>query len=163
MRTRSWLFMPVIGLVVGAVAVLGGGRVNLPEPAWLAGPLIILLALLVPMAMLRRRRIALEDGVLVVQATFYTRRQPLQALALDKARIVDLGEHTEYKPRIKTNGYALPGFAAGHFRLGNLGKAFCLLTDFERVLVLPQKDGALLLLSPERPQAVLDALRAGTA
>ena len=27
------------------------------------------------------------------------------------------------------------------------------------VLILPQRDGAFLLLSPERPQALLDALR----
>ena len=38
-------------------------------------------------------------------------------------------------------------------------KAFCLLTRQQRVLILPQRDGASLLLSPEHPQALLDALR----
>jgi hypothetical protein len=28
------------------------------------------------------------------------------------------------------------------------------------VLILPQRDGAFLLLSPERPQVLLDALKA---
>jgi hypothetical protein len=54
------------------------------------------------------------------------------------------------------------GFAAGHFRLREkFGKAFCLLTDRQRVLWLPLRDGKTqLLLSLERPQALLDALRA---
>ena len=56
---------------------------------------------------------------------------------------------------------SLPGYQAGHFRLrAKLGKAFCLVTDTRRVLWLPMRDGKQqLLLSLERPQALLDALR----
>ena len=97
--------------------------------------------------------------MLVVAATFYTRKTAVTALDLAQARIASLDEHTEFRPGMKTNGYALPGFQAGHFRLRNRAKAFCLLTTQQRVLILPQRDGAFLLLSPERPQALLDALR----
>ena len=111
------------------------------------------------LALLKRRRIVLENGVLVVAATFYTRKTPVAALDLANARIANLDEHTEFRPGLKINGYALPGFQAGHFRLRNRAKAFCLLTRQQRVLILPQRDRAYLLLSPEHPQALLDALR----
>jgi len=60
---------------------------------------------------------------------------------------------------------SMPGFHAGHFRLrGDFGKAFCLLTQRDRVLWLPLRDGKQqFLLSLERPQALLDALRAAHA
>lgn len=48
---------------------------------------------------------------------------------------------------------------SGHFRMRGGGKAFCLLTDYSRVLVLPLRDGSMLLLSPEHPRALLDALK----
>ncbi len=78
---------------------------------------------------------------------------------LANARIVDLAEHTELRPAFKTNGFGMPGFSAGHFRLRGLRKAFCLLTDRSRTLVLPLRDGTLLLLSPEKPQVLLQQLR----
>ncbi|TGQ61265.1 hypothetical protein EN855_033645, partial [Mesorhizobium sp. M1C.F.Ca.ET.212.01.1.1] len=64
-----------------------------------------------------------------------------------------------YGIRFKTNGYAMPGFYSGHFRLQGGGKGFALVTDRSRVLVLPVRDGSALLLSLDRPQVLLDALR----
>lgn len=112
---------------------------------------------------LKRRRVELRDGMLVVAATIYTKKLPVPALDLDRARIANLDEHTDYRPWIKSNGYALPGFQAGHFRLRNKSKAFCLLTQRERTLILPLRDGSFVQLSLERPQALLDALRAPSA
>ncbi len=60
---------------------------------------------------------------------------------------------------LKTNGFSLPGLKAGHFRLRNLGKAFCLVTDRTRVLILPLRNGGMVLLSPARPADVLARLR----
>jgi len=53
----------------------------------------------------------------------------------------------------------MPGFYSGHFRLQGGGKGFALVTDRTRVLALPVSDGSTLLLSLERPQVLLDALR----
>ena len=36
---------------------------------------------------------------------------------------------------------------------------FALLTDRDRVLALPERDGRLLLLSLDNPQSLLDALQ----
>lgn len=154
-----WLWAPIllaIGVAVGVVLL--PQRQGTPVQALFVVPLVVLIAIGLSLA-LRRRRIGIDGGELAIAATFYSRRIPVDALDLDKARIIDLAEHTQYKPALKTNGFNLPGFKAGHYRLRNHGKAFCLLTDLERVLVLPQRDGRFILLSPEKPQALLDALR----
>lgn len=157
------LFIGVVPIVV-AIAVL-----VLPQPNPMQGvPALTVPALIVVLCggsllCLKRRRVELRDGVLVVAATFYTRKVAIAAIDFDHVRIANLDEHTDYRPWIKTNGYALPGFHAGHFRLRNKSKGFCLLTRRERTLILPLRDGSFVLLSLERPQALLDALRATSA
>ncbi|RPE77114.1 hypothetical protein [Vulcaniibacterium tengchongense] len=107
---------------------------------------------------LRRRRVVLRDGVLVVAAAMFTRRVPVADLELERARVVDLEERTELRPSLKSFGMALPGFQAGGFLLRNRRRGFCLLTGGRRALWLPaaRQD---LLLSLQRPQELLDALR----
>lgn len=149
----------VLPLVIVAAVQLSPQQRPLPSGATMVAPFIALLLTTATLLMLKRRRITLEHGVLVVAATFYTRRTPVASFDLAHARIANLDERTEFRPGLKANGYGLPGFQAGHFRLRNRAKAFCLLTSQTRVLILPQQDGAFLLLSPEHPQALLDALR----
>lgn len=123
---------------------------------------IVFLLLCFLLLAMKRRSVALAGGVLDVRAALYRERTPAAAMDLARARIVDLADHTELRPFIKTNGMSVPGFNAGHFRLrGKLNKAFCLITDRHRVLWLPLGNGKdHLLLSLERPQALLDALQA---
>ena len=154
------LLMIVLPAVIVAAVLLSPQQRPLPGAATMAAPFIALALTTATLAMLKRRRITLEKGVLVVAATFYTRKTSVAALDLAHARIANLDERTEFRPGLKSNGYGLPGFQAGHFRLRNRAKAFCLLTSQQRVLILPQQDGAFLLLSPEHPQALLEALRA---
>ena len=153
----AWLLMLVVpGAII--IGLLLSGQQATPTPIWL--PFLITLAMVVLILTLRRQRISIDGQELTIAATFYTRRVAIHALDLDKARIINLSEHTDFKPAIKTNGFNLPGgFLAGHCRLRNRVKAFCLLTDHERVLVLPESDGKLILLSPEKPQALLARLR----
>lgn len=147
-------------LVILALFTLAGGLAYRQHgPVALLAPLLLTIALLA----MRRRSVSLGNGALEVQAAFYRKRIALAELDLQRARVVDLAEHTQLQPRLKTNGYAIPGFYAGHFRLrGQPGKAFCLITDRRRVLWLPLRDGSQLLLSLKQPQALLDALRAAT-
>ncbi|MNV14613.1 hypothetical protein D3C71_1053040 [compost metagenome] len=84
----------------------------------------------------------------------------VDALQLEQARVVDLAEHGSLSPTIKTNGYGMPGFKSGHYRLRDRRKAFCLLTDTSRVLYLPLRDGSALVISPEKPRELLAALQA---
>lgn len=158
------LTLLALGLVlpVGTIAVASwleppsGDR----ERLVLWGVLLFVLLLAAGLAaLLQRRSVRLQGGTLVVKAALYTRRMPVAGLEHAHARIVDLAEHTELRPRWKTNGYSLPGFDAGHFRLRDRSRAFVLLTDRRRVLLLPVSGEASLLISLERPAALLDALR----
>jgi len=45
-------------------------------------------------------------------------------------------------------------------RMADRSKAFCLITDSSRMLYLPLRDGSALVISPERPRALLEALQA---
>ena len=103
--------------------------------------------------------VELASDVLDVRSTMYRRRVPVAQLRLDQAEVVDLQRDRRYGIRVKTNGYSMPGFYSGHFRLQGGGKGFALVTDRARVLALPVSDGSTLLLSVDRPQALLDALR----
>ena len=107
----------------------------------------------------QRRRIALVDGVLDITATLYRRRLPLAALDLDKAQVFDLDAHREWRPFLKTNGMGLPGLRAGWYRSRNFTRMFCLLTTWNRVLMLPELAGGAILLSAEQPQQLLQVLR----
>ncbi|TKR33743.1 hypothetical protein FCE95_05540 [Luteimonas gilva] len=149
--------LPGLALVAAAAGVIVVMYRGDPKVAWVF-PIMLLSAGLIT-SILRRRRVSLEDGVLTVAAGFNTRRVGIGEIDVDGARIVDLAEHTSLKPALKVMGSSLPGYNAGHFRLRDRSKAFLLLSSRSRVLVLPEKNGAKLLLSLERPQALLDALQ----
>lgn len=155
-------------LLAGVLPLAAIGYALLRGPAsesarWgLAFPAVLVIVLLIALLLLMRRRaVEWQDGVLGIRATLYTKRVAASELDLERARVVNLEERTELRPGLKSNGYSTIGFSAGHFRMRNgLGNAFCLLTQRQRVLWLPQRDGKHhLLLSLERPQALLDALR----
>lgn len=121
---------------------------------------LLVLAIVLP---LWRRQAAFDGASLRVRATFFSREAPISAFRLDQARVLDLREHAELRPRLKTLGYHLPGFWAGHFWLRDRRRAFCLVSDPARVLVLPHADGSVWMISLQHPQAVLDILRRALA
>lgn len=157
----------VFALVVGAalpvaIAVFAMLQVrgeDMSPAVMLLVQAVVALSVLAVVLPMWRREAAFDGSRLRVKATYYTREAPLSEFDLAAARVVDLREHVEFKPVLKTNGFALPGFQAGHFRLRDRRKAFCLVTDPSKVLALPHADGRVWLLSLEHPQAVLDILR----
>lgn len=144
------LLAALIGL--GFVAYQGE-----PKIAWLL-PCLLLAACTV-VWIVRRNRVALEDGGLHILAGLNQRKVVIDELDLAGARILNLAEHASLKPFLKVMTTRLPGYNAGHFRLRDRSKAFVLVTDYSKVLLLPEKSGRKLLLSLERPQALLDALQ----
>ena len=180
-RSRIWLWLlagalPVaLGAAAGFLAGprAGGGLlahdwqsrlwagIALPDrlvgPALVAGIALALCAVLD--LLLRRHRLRLDPGGLDIATTFYRRHVALADLQLDAARVIRLEEHPELRPVLKSNGYALPGFRSGWFRLRNWRKAFVATSDGERVLWLPTTRGFDLLLQPRDPQRLLDRLR----
>lgn len=107
----------------------------------------------------KRHRLQLDREQIRIRTSFYTRNLALSELRLDRARVVELDERPEFKPVLKTNGYALPGFKSGHFRLRSGEKAFVAIAGGHRVLWLPTTSGKGLLLQPHEPDALLKRLR----
>jgi hypothetical protein len=153
-----WLWVPMLGVAALILATTLQSAQRTPHELGFTLPFVLLVAGVATWGFFRRR-ITLDQGELVVVSTFYRRRVAVASLQLEQARIVDLAEHPRFKPGLKTNGYSMPGFQSGHYRLGGR-KAFCLITDASRVLYLPLRDDSVLLLSPEQPRALLEALQA---
>jgi len=109
-----------------------------------------------------RRKIRIVDKALVIGVLGW-KKVPMSELQLDAAVVLDLGQHPELQPTFKLAGTSMPGYRSGWFRLRDKRTAYLLLTDWRRVLVLPKRDGKVILLSPQRPDALLDALRRANA
>lgn len=159
-RARSWLFALVVVLplgLVGASALLDERQATLGP---FAGVALFCLALWAVLArLLQRHRLDADTSGLEVATTLYTRRHDWDAVDLDRARVVDLDERPEYRPMLKTNGLALPGFRSGWFRLRNGDRAFVATAGGKRLLWLPTRAGHDLVLDADDPQAALDRLR----
>lgn len=168
-----WVLLPLLAVLgIGIWSQLHDSRADAPwmevtlsPPFFLMGgsaawslAVIVLMGVGLSWAFFRRR-VELAGNVLDVRSTLYRRRTPIADLLLDQAEVVDLGRDRRYGIRFKTNGYSMPGFYSGHFRLQGGGKGFALVTDRARTLVIPVRGGSTLLLSLERPQALLEALR----
>ena len=152
-------FGAVLPIAVAVLAVLQVRGDQLSPALMLLIQGIVGLVVLAVVLPLWRREAAFDGKRLKVKATYYTREAPLSDFDLAAARVLDLREHRGSRPWLKTNGYALPGFQAGHFRLRDRRKAFCMITDPSKVLALPHADGRVWMLSLQHPQAVLDILR----
>ena len=153
-----WLIFAVTLLAcVGALA-LGGRELQGSPMLWLvlaltiAAPALILVSLF-------RRKVVLDGDTLRIVAGINQARVPVASIKADDARIVDLDTSPDYRLGIKSFGTSMPSYHAGHFRQIGGAKVFALVTDKRRVLVLPERDGRLLMLSLAKPQALLDALQ----
>ncbi len=96
---------------------------------------------------------------LVIRGDLYGRRLPAGALLTEEARAVDLTVSPNYRPVWRTNGAGLPGYGSGWFQLGNGDKALIFVTDKQRVVYLPTREGYAVLLSVAEPERFLAALK----
>lgn len=172
-QPRLWMFclcvlLPVLVTVAALLAVKNGdthwdfaGGDPLTVGAAIVGAELLLMSALWALLdrAMRRHRLMLSADSLEVKSSFYSRVVPLSELRLDEARVIDLDERTEFRPAAKSNGYAVPGFHSGHFRLRNREKAFVAIAGERRALWLPTVRDAGLLLQPQQPDALLNRLR----
>lgn len=170
---RTWAFLLTVALPVAAV----GGSLALHGPArWRLWPgtgsplgdgaialgtalLVLLLVWVVMVRAMRRHRIELQRDAVTVVAGFHRDHLALSELRLDQARIGTLGEHPEWKPWLKSNGTALPGFRGGWFRTRRWQRVFACVAGGERMLWIPTTRKHALLLDARQPQALLERLR----
>jgi hypothetical protein len=108
--------------------------------------------------LVRHPRVQLRDAVLQV-GRFPRLHAPVETLDLAAARVVDLAAEPALQPVLRLMGTSLPGLNSGWFWLRDRSRAFLVVTDRGRVLVLPRRGGGPVLLSLLRPDALLEALR----
>ena len=138
------------------------------KPVWILGAVCIILvvifaALAYTAYSARNSRLEVSANQLRLVGDFWGRSIDIAALRLADADLVDLDSSSNYAPRRRTFGTAVPGYASGWFRLHNGEKALTYLTSRQSVVYIPTSLGYSLLLSAERPQQFLDTLRSKTA
>lgn len=134
---KALWFFAVIGLVlVGVLALMG-------YLAWST----------------RNARLTVSPAGLRIQGDFFGRLIPLKALVLDQAAVTDLSTDKDFQPKWRTMGTALPGYAAGWFKLRNGQKGLLFVTDRTRVARIPTTEGYTVMVSVSDPAALIDALK----
>jgi hypothetical protein len=154
MRPMFVILALLVGIVFISVAV--AAREN-PSAWWAlltALPVVALILLSV-----RRQRVTLDGDLLRIAAGLHSTKVRVGDLDIEKAQVAHLADTPGLRPMWKTFGTATPGYRGGRFRLRDRRRAFVLLTTRQQVLSLPERGGRMLLLSVERPQVLLDALR----
>lgn len=100
----------------------------------------------------RNVKFEVSDQGLRIKGGIYGRFIPQEAIIPEGIQILDLNTHPEYKPRIRTNGVGLPGYAEGWFRLKNKEKALVFVTDLSHVVYIPTDQGYSVMLSVTNPE-----------
>jgi hypothetical protein len=99
------------------------------------------------------------DEALRIKASFYGRTIPRSNIVTDGIKVIDLNVNSEYRPRTRTNGIGLPGYAEGWFKLADKEKALLFLTDRSRVVYVPTTDNYAILLSVRQAEEFAGLLR----
>lgn len=97
----------------------------------------------------RHSRVEVGTEAIRLVGDLWGRSVPLRSLDLTRARVVDLDASPDYRPRRRTMGTGLGGYASGWFRLASGEKALLYVTDRRRVAYIPTTEGYALLLSVE--------------
>ena len=135
-----------------------------PKALWILGGILLLLFALIGLLSYiayssRTVQFELSREGLRVRGGLYRRMIPTESLIVEKAKQIDLGELTSYKPTRRTNGIGLPGYASGWFRLRNGEKALLYVTDVSNVVYVPTREGYSLLMSVAQPESFLRSIR----
>ncbi|WP_411834665.1 PH domain-containing protein [Pseudoxanthomonas mexicana] len=103
-------------------------------------------------------RIEVNADTLRVGGGFYRVSVPLSEVRRDAVMRRDPADPSQMLG-LRTNGIGMPGLALGWFRAKSGGeKIFAAVTEGERVLVIPTTAGYSILVSPDDPDALLEAL-----
>ncbi len=151
------LILVAVLLACASALAFGWHEMQGRHALW-AGLAATIIAPALVLAALFRRKVTFDGHTLYIVAGLNQTRVAAGMLSPGEARVVDLATNAEYRLGIKSFGTSMPGYHAGHFRQVRGRKVFALVTDKHRVLVLPERDSRLLMLSLDKPQALLDAL-----
>ena len=105
-------------------------------------------------------RLEVSPNQLRIRGDFvYGRTVALSDLRLEDAQSADLTSSKEYRLTLRTNGTGMPGYKAGWFRTAGGRKALVFLRDPHKVVIIPHREGYLLMLNPADAEGFLQALK----
>ena len=84
---------------------------------------------------------------------------PREEIAVEGVKVVNLNVDSEYKPKARTNGIGLPGYAEGWFRLQNMEKALLFVTDRSNVVYIPTNKDYSVLLSVREAEEFAESMK----
>ena len=100
-----------------------------------------------------------SDQGLRISRSLYGRLIPREEIVAEGVRVLDLNIDSEYKPKRRTNGAGLPGYAEGWFKLKNDEKALIFLTDRSSVVYIPTTKDYSVLLSVREAEEFAELIR----
>ncbi|AKZ27329.1 hypothetical protein ACQCP0_07960 [Ralstonia pseudosolanacearum] len=152
-RAALVLFLLVVcvpALVVVLANVYAKGGAGYRVPAAIVGVLLVTFAVL--LVFMQRADFGVADGVLTVRSSFYEVKVPLADVE-GEPTIVDLAQHPERGPKIRTNGFSLPGYHSGWYVGADKRRIFAAIAG-PRVLSIRVKSGYDILVSVKDPERV---------
>ena len=128
-----------------------------------AGALVLPVTLLLALG-LSKNTLEVRDGQVLVRASyFYEYACDIGEFDLAHARHGSLAAIDAAQLGLRNNGISLPGYAAGRFTSEDQRPLFVAMTDRERVVYLPAREGQSLLVSVEQADQLLALLHGRAA
>jgi hypothetical protein len=99
-----------------------------------------------------------EDG-LRIKGAMYGRFIPRRDIVGEEVKVVNLDVDSDYKPKRRTNGIGLPGYAEGWFKLKNDEKALMFVTERSSVVYIPTNKDYSVLLSVREAEEFAELIK----
>ena len=158
-RALSFVFfMALLPIVFIAVAMKLIGSPKATSTAMVIAVLVLPIFLLL-LAQLFMVNVKVSGHALTVGGGLYSLTLPMGRLHLADVKIVSRTDPA-LAMRLRTNGIGMPGLRLGWFTQRSGHRAFLAVSDRDRVVVIPTALGYDVLISPQDPDALLEALRA---
>ena len=128
---------------------------------WIFGLILIALIALFIFIGYSSRHASFEvnDQGLRISRALYGRFIPREEIAVDGVRVMNLDTDSGYRPKSRTNGIGLPGYAEGWFKLQNKEKALMFVTDRSRVVYIPTTKGYSVMLSVREAEELAELMK----
>ena len=106
----------------------------------------------------RHASFTVNDQGLSISPGLYSRFIPKEDINAERVKVINLNTDSAYKPKWRTNGASLPGYAAGWFKLENKEKALLFVTDRSSVVYIPTSHNYSVMLSVREAEEFADLM-----
>lgn len=163
---QAYLTLIGITCLAAALPMLLARKRSLPanlKSGAVAGALVLPVTLLLALG-LSKNTLEVRDGQVVVRASyFYEYARDIGEFDLARARHGSLASIDAAQLGLRNNGISLPGYTAGRFTSEDRQPLFVTMTDRERVVFLPARQGQSLLVSVEQADQLMALLHGRAA